>query len=57
MAGESVAEIRNDIFTPTHEIEAILREGATGKFDPLPMKQARAYGQAAGVKVGRMVGV
>jgi hypothetical protein len=37
-------------------IEGILREGLDGAFD-LPMKQARAYAKAAGVKVGRMVKV
>ena len=39
------------------QLEDILREGLAGKLDPLPMKQARKYAAAAGVKVGRMVGV
>lgn len=37
------------------QLEDILREGLAGKFDPVPMKQARAYARTAGVKVGRMV--
>ena len=47
MAGEPVSEIASGLKTTCsihHEretIENILREGATGKFDPLPMKQAR----------------
>ena len=63
MAGESVAEISYSMNYPYAReekhtmIESIIREGATGAFDPLPMKQARAYAKAAGVKVGRMVGV
>ena len=59
MAGESVIQIfdtdKKQIIASPYEIEAILREGATGKLDPLPIKLARAYGQAAGVKFGRMV--
>jgi hypothetical protein len=38
------------------DVEAILREGLDGAFD-LPIKQARAYAKAAGVKVERMVKV
>jgi len=62
MAGESVdglvgdENIRLGVFKSYH-IEAIIREGATGKFDPLPMKQARVYAAATGAKVGRMVRV
>jgi hypothetical protein len=61
--GESVAEISYSMNYPYAReekhtiIEAIIREGARGKFDPLPMNQARVYAKAAGVKVGRMVGV
>ena len=63
MAGDCVAEISAKMKHPyaweeKHTIiEAIIREGATGKLDPIPMKQARAYAKAAGVKVGRMVKV
>jgi len=67
MAGESVCALVSDVWrnadmlTPHAEcfniVESILREGLAGKFDPIPMKQARAYAKAAGVKVGRMVGV
>ena len=61
MAGESVFNLQHDwgkhAFKEASTIEDIIREGATGKLDPLPMKQARAYARAAGVKVGRMVGV
>jgi len=63
MAGERVAVIRNDIelktgfITPDYAIENIIREGAAGKLDPLPMKQAREYAAATGAKVGRMVAV
>jgi hypothetical protein len=39
------------------QLEDILREGLAGKFDPVPMNQARAYARAAGVKVGGVVGV
>ena len=38
-------------------IESIIREGLDGAFDPLPMKQARAYARAAGVKVAKAVKV
>ena len=59
MAGESVMQIfdtdRKQIIASPYEIESIIREGATGAFDPIPMKQAREYAKAAGVKVGRMV--
>jgi hypothetical protein len=61
MAGESVFELQHDwgkyAFKEASTIEAIIREGAAGKFDPLPIKLARAYGQADGVKFGRQVGV
>jgi len=61
MAGASVWEIfvtdTKNMFETDEEIESIIREGATGKLDPLPMKQAREYAKAAGVKVGRMVSV
>jgi hypothetical protein len=59
MAGESVMQIfdtdRIPIIASPYEIENIIREGARGKFDAVPMKQARVYAKAAGVKVGRMV--
>jgi hypothetical protein len=60
MAGESIESIevdrrKNGILIFRNEIESIIREGATGKLDPIAMKQARAYAKAAGVKVGRMV--
>jgi hypothetical protein len=62
MAGESVQTLGDWYFTnigwvafPNEIVENILREGMAGKFDPLPVKQARAYARAAGVKVGRMV--
>jgi hypothetical protein len=62
MAGESVFGIyigfrKNNKIVPILELEHAIRDGATGKLDPIPMKQARAYAKAAGVKVGRMVKV
>jgi hypothetical protein len=61
MAGESVDELQHDwgrhAFKEAVTIEAIIREGAAGKFDDVPMKQARVYAAATGVKVGRMVRV
>jgi hypothetical protein len=63
MAGERVAVIRNDIelktgfITPDYAIENIIREGATGKFDPLPFNQARVYAAATGVKIRKVVEV
>jgi len=61
MAGESVMQIfdtdRIPIIASPYEIEAIIREGAAGKFDDVPMKQARVYAAATGAKVGRMVRV
>jgi hypothetical protein len=62
MAGESVCDLAyglwaRNISIGMKEIEDILREGLAGKLDPLPMKQARKYAAAAGVKVGRMVKV
>jgi hypothetical protein len=58
MAGEgSVPLLTGGWVKSLFEFDAIIREGATGKFDPLPMKQSREYANAAGVKVGRMVGV
>jgi hypothetical protein len=64
MRGESVASLALDMpyrvngegYYYEQDVEAILREGLDGAFD-LPMKQARAYAKAAGVKVGRMVKV
>jgi len=61
MAGESVMQIfdtdRKQIIASPYEIEAIIREGATGKFDPLPMKQARKYARLTGVKIRKVVEV
>jgi hypothetical protein len=58
MAGESsVSLLTGGWVKSLFEFDAIIREGATGKFDPLPMNQAQAYAKAAGVKVGRMVDV
>jgi hypothetical protein len=53
MAGDCVAQISARMKHPyaweeKHAIiEAVLREGATGKFAALPMKQARAKAKAA----------
>jgi len=56
MAGESGASlVTGGRVVSWSQLEEVLREGATGKLDPIPMKQARAYAKAAGVKVGRMV--
>ena len=50
MAGESVQTLGDWFFKnvdwvafPNEIVENILREGMAGKFDPLPMKQAREY--------------
>lgn len=66
MAGWSVAQLAWTLPTKPEgypqsdrekDVEAILREGLDGAFDPLPMKQARAYAKAAGVRVGKVVNV
>ena len=59
MRGETCWDLfnNNTMFDEYEQIEDIIREGLDGAFDPLPMKQARAYARAAGVKVGRMVRV
>ena len=62
MAGESVDAIAYSPHTgidTNHplvwQVERIIREGARGTFDAVPMKQARVYARATGVKIGRMV--
>jgi hypothetical protein len=59
MAGESVYDLQHDwgkhAFKEAVTIESIIREGATGKFDPLPMKQARVYAAATGTPIGWVV--
>jgi len=58
MAGESVWRLMTSVkAVGQYEIEAIIREGARGKFDAVPMNQARVYAKATGVNVGRLVGV
>jgi len=59
MAGESVMQIfdtdRKQIIASPYEIEAIIREGAIGAFDPLPFNQARVYAAATGTASGWVV--
>jgi hypothetical protein len=61
MKGESVMQIfntdRKQIIASPYEIEAIIREGARGKFDAVPMNQARVYAKSTGVKIRKVVEV
>jgi hypothetical protein len=62
MAGESVYDLSycmwsRNVNIKFADIESIIREGATGKFDAVPMKQARVYARLTGVKIRKVVEV
>jgi len=58
MAGESsVSLLTGGWVKSLFEFDPIIREGATGKFDAVPMKQARKYARLTGVKIRKVVEV